>query len=123
MNYQGKNYQSASAQGFFPVLLSQLPPDMQHYTSAASTIFRITTIIPVTLAWVAFACWVFYYTILMVGCITLTYLIHKLESGGGNARIEVLDDLEHEEMGVRWWRRKMWTWWDRVTMIYVGGGS
>ena len=75
------------------------------------------------LAWAAFACWVFYYTILMVACITLTYLITRLEKGYCNGRIQELDDHEHEEMGVRRWRRKVWAWWDQVTALYVGVGS
>lgn len=72
------------------------------------------------LAWIAFVCWVFYYSMLVVGCIILTYLIKWLEAGAGSGGAEVLDDIGNEEMGVRRWRYKMWAWWDQVTMLYVG---
>ena len=59
----------------------------------------------------------------MVGCIILTYIIKRLERGGWNGGTQVLDDLEHEDMGVRRWRRKVWAWWDQVTTLYIGVGS
>ena len=60
----------------------------------------------------------------MVGSIALIYLIKRLERGGdGIVRTEPLDPLEHEEMGVRRWRRMLRAWWDQVTRVYVGVGS
>ncbi|KAF8458714.1 hypothetical protein BGX38DRAFT_1256521 [Terfezia claveryi] len=98
---------------FSPPLVIHSSPPMYQYTTA-STISRITTIILVILAWIAFACWIFYYTILMAAGITLIYVIKRLERGICNGRTQVLDGLEHEETGIRRWRRMAWAWWDKI---------